>query len=106
MLTNDGYSLDQIISVYQIDSDYVQRFVQKEITRARAEFTSFQTNLLGFLSVARSLDEIGEWLQNSNRSWESVLEDFDLFEKQGLIYSPEAGRIQATELWTKGSTFA
>ncbi|MFX1318310.1 MAG: AAA family ATPase [Promethearchaeota archaeon] len=105
VLINDGYSLDQVISVYQINSEYVQQFVQKEVTRARAEFTNFQTELLGFLSVSRSLDDIESWLQNQERSWESVLEDFDLFEKQGLIYSPEAGKIQATELWTKGSTF-
>lgn len=105
ILINDGYSLDQVLSVYQINSEYVQQFVQKEVTRARAEFTNFQTELLGFLSVPRSLDDIESWLQSQERSWESVLEDFDLFEKQGLIYSPEAGKIQATELWTKGSTF-
>ncbi len=106
VLVNDGYSMDQVLSVYHIDSEYVQQFVQKEVTRARAEFTNFQTNLLAFLAVTRSLDEIETWLQSHERSWESVLEDFDLFEKQGLIYSPEAGQIQATELWTKGSTFA
>ncbi len=105
VLVNDGYTLDQVLSVYHVDSEYVQRFVQKEVKRARAEFNNFQMALLGFLSVERSLDEIEEWLQSKERSWESVLEDFDLFEKQGLIYSPEAGRIQATELWTKGSTF-
>ena len=105
VLVNDGYTLDHILSAYQIDFNYVQRFVQKEVKRARAEFTSFQTELLSFLSIARSLDEIENWLQIHESSWESVLEDFDLFEKQGLIYSPEAGRIQATELWTKGSTF-
>ncbi len=105
VLINDGYSMEQVLTVYHIDSEYVQQFVQKEVTRARAEFSNFQTNLLGFLSVPRSLDEIETWLQSQERSWESVLEDFDLFEKQGLIYSPEAGQIQATELWTKGSTF-
>jgi type II secretory pathway predicted ATPase ExeA len=105
VLVNDGYTLDRVLSVYQIDFNYVQRFVQKEVKRARAEFSSFQTELLSFLSVARSLDEIETWLQSHDSSWENVLEDFDLFEKQGLIYSPEAGRIQATELWTKGSTF-
>jgi len=105
VLVNDGYTLDHILSAYQIDFNYVQRFVQKEVKRARAEFSSFQTELLSFLSVARSLDEIEDWLQIHDSSWENVLEDFDLFEKQGLIYSPEAGRIQATELWTKGSTF-
>lgn len=105
VLVNDGYTLDHVLSSYQIDFNYVQRFVQKEVKRARAEFSSFQTDLLSFLSVARSLDEIEAWLQNHESSWESVLEDFDLFEKQGLIFSPEAGRIQATELWTKGSTF-
>lgn len=105
VLVNDGYTLDHVLSVYQIDFNYVQRFVQKEVKRARAEFSSFQTELLSFLSVARSLDEIEDWLQIHDSSWENVLEDFDLFEKQGLIYSPEAGRIQATELWTKGSTF-
>ncbi len=105
VLVNDGYTLDHVLTAYQIDFNYVQRFVQKEVKRARAEFTSFQTELLSFLSVARSLDEIEDWLQIHDSSWENVLEDFDLFEKQGLIYSPEAGRIQATELWTKGSTF-
>lgn len=105
VLVNDGYSLDQVLSVYHIDSEYVQQFAQKEVTRARAEFTSFQTELLQFLSAPRSLDEIESWLQTNDRSWESVLEDFDLFEKQGLIFSPEAGRIKATELWTKGSSF-
>ncbi len=105
VLVNDGYTLDHVLSAYQIDFNYVQRFVQKEVKRARAEFSSFQTELLSFLSVARSLDEIEDWLQIHDSSWENVLEDFDLFEKQGLIYSPEAGRIQATELWTKGSTF-
>ncbi len=105
VLVNDGYSMDQVLSVYHIDSEYVQQFVQKEVTRARAEFTNFQTSLLAFLAVPRSLDEIETWLQSQERSWESVLEDFDLFEKQGLIYSPEAGQIQATELWTKGSAF-
>ncbi|MFW9983141.1 MAG: AAA family ATPase [Candidatus Odinarchaeota archaeon] len=105
VLVNDGYTLDNVLSAYQIDFNYVQRFVQKEVKRARAEFSSFQTELLSFLSIARSLDEIEDWLQIHDSSWENVLEDFDLFEKQGLIYSPEAGRIQATELWTKGSTF-
>lgn len=105
VLVNDGYTLDNVLSAYQIDFNYVQRFVQKEVKRARAEFSSFQTELLSFLSIARSLDEIEGWLQIHDSSWENVLEDFDLFEKQGLIYSPEAGRIQATELWTKGSTF-
>ena len=105
VLVNDGYTLDHVLSAYQIDFNYVQRFVQKEVKRARAEFSSFQTELLSFLSVARSLDEIEDWLQIHDSSWENVLEDFDLFEKQGLIYSPEAGRIQATELWTQGSTF-
>jgi nucleoside-triphosphatase THEP1 len=105
VLVNDGYTLDHVLSAYQIDFNYVQRFVQKEVKRARAEFSSFQTELLSFLSVTRSLDEIEAWLQSHDSSWENVLEDFDLFEKQGLIYSPEAGRIQATELWTKGSTF-
>jgi hypothetical protein len=105
VLVNDGYTLDQVLSVYQINSEYVQQFVQKEVTRARAEFTNFQTALLGFLSGPRSLDEIESWLQSQERSWESVLEDFDLFEKQGLIFSPEAGKIQATELWTKGSAY-
>ncbi|MHA2426667.1 MAG: AAA family ATPase [Candidatus Hermodarchaeia archaeon] len=105
VLINDGYTMDQVLSVYHIDSEYVQQFVQKEVKRARAEFTNFQTKLLEFLSTPRTLDEIENWLQVQERSWESVLEDFDLFEKQGLIYSPEAGQIQATELWTKGSTF-
>ncbi|MFX1491630.1 MAG: AAA family ATPase [Promethearchaeota archaeon] len=105
VLVKDGYSLDQVLSAYEIDAKYVQHFVQKEVKRARAEFNKFQTDLLAFLATARSLDEIETWLETNNRSWESVLEDFDLFEKQGLIYSPEAGRIQATELWTKGSTF-
>ncbi len=105
ILVNDGYTLDQVLSVYHIDSEYVQQFVKKEVTRARAEFSNFQTNLLGFLSIPRSLDEIESWLQSQERSWESVVEDFDQFEKQGLIYSPETGQIQATELWTKGSTF-
>jgi hypothetical protein len=105
ILIDDGYSLDQVLSVYKVNSEYVKQFVQKEVTRARAEFTNFQTELLGFLSVPRSLDDIESWLQSQERSWESVVEDFDLFEKQGLIYSPEAGKIQATELWTKGSTF-
>ncbi|MFW9830192.1 MAG: AAA family ATPase [Candidatus Thorarchaeota archaeon] len=105
VLVNDGYNLEQVFSVYHVDSEYVQQFVKKEVTKARAEFTSFQTQLLQFLSDPRSLDEIESWLLTNNRSWESVLEDFDLFEKQGLIHSPEAGRIQATELWTKGSTF-
>jgi nucleoside-triphosphatase THEP1 len=106
VLVNDGYTLDQVLSAYHVDSEYIQQFVQKEVTRARAEFNNFQTNLLEFLSVPRTLDDIESWLQRQERSWESVLEDFDLFEKQGLIYSPEAGQIQATELWTKGSTFA
>jgi hypothetical protein len=105
VLINDGYTLDQVLSVYHIDSEYVQQFVQKEVKRARAEFNNFQTKLLEFLSTPRTLDEIENWLQVQERSWESVLEDFDLFEKQGLIYSPETGQIQATELWTKGSTF-
>jgi nucleoside-triphosphatase THEP1 len=105
VLINDGYTLDQVLSVYHIDSEYVQQFVQKEVKRARAEFNNFQTKLLEFLSNPRTLDEIEKWLQVQERSWESVLEDFDLFEKQGLIYSPETGQIQATELWTKGSTF-
>jgi hypothetical protein len=105
VLINDGYTLDQVLSVYHIDSEYVQQFVQKEVKRARAEFNNFQTKLLEFLSTPRTLDEIENWLEVQERSWESVLEDFDLFEKQGLIYSPEAGQIQATELWTKGSTF-
>jgi hypothetical protein len=60
---------------------------------------------LTFLGDARTLDEIEVWLQSHDKTWESVLEDFDLFEKQGLIFSPEAGLIQATELWTKGSSF-
>ncbi|MFX1243344.1 MAG: AAA family ATPase [Promethearchaeota archaeon] len=105
VLINEGYSFEKVLSVYQIDSEYVQRFVEKEVKRARAEFTNFQTALLSFLTDARTLDEIEAWLQSQNKTWESVLEDFDLFEKQGLIYSPEAGRIQATELWTKGSSF-
>jgi hypothetical protein len=106
VLVSEGYTLDQVLTAYHIDGKYVQKFVQKEVKRARAEFTSFQTELLGFLSSGRSLDEVEEWLQKHEHSWESVLEDFDLFEKQGLIFSPETGRIQATELWTKGSQFA
>lgn len=106
VLVSDGYTLEQVLSAYHIDGKYVQKFVQKEVKRARAEFTSFQTELLSFLSNGRSLDEIEVWLQSHERTWESVLEDFDLFEKQGLIFSPETGRIQATELWTKGSQFA
>ena len=105
VLVNDGYTFDQVLSAYHVDAEYIQQFVQKEVTRARAEFNNFQTTLLEFLSVPRTLDDIESWLQSQERSWESVLEDFDLFEKQGLIYSPEAGQIQATELWTKGSTF-
>lgn len=105
LLVNDGYSMDRVLTEYQIDAEYVQKFVQKEVKRARAEFTTFQTELLGFLSEGRTLDQIEAWLRSKERTWESVLEDFDLFEKQGLIYSPEAGRIQATELWTKGSQF-
>lgn len=105
LLVNDGYRMDQVLNEYQIDAEYVQKFVQKEVKRARAEFTEFQTSLLAFLSEARTLDQIETWLRNKERTWESVLEDFDLFEKQGLIYSPDAGRIQATELWTKGSQF-
>ena len=105
VLVNEGYDLDQVLTAYQIDAEYVQKFVKKEVTRARAEFTTFQTTLLTFLSDIRTLDEIETWLKNHEKSWESVLEDFDLFEKQGLIYSPEAGTIQATELWTKGSQF-
>jgi nucleoside-triphosphatase THEP1 len=106
LLVNDGYGIDRVLAEYRIDAEYVQKFVQKEVKRARAEFTAFQTELLGFLSEGRTLDEIEAWLRSKERSWESVLEDFDLFEKQGLIFSPEAGRIQATELWTKGSQFA
>jgi nucleoside-triphosphatase THEP1 len=105
LLVNDGYSMDRVLAEYQIDAEYVQKFVQKEVKRARAEFTEFQTELLGFLSEGRTLDQIEAWLRSKERTWESVLEDFDLFEKQGLIYSPDAGRIQATELWTKGSQF-
>lgn len=105
VLINEGHSFDKVLSIYQIDPEYVQRFVEKEVKRAQAEFTKFQTELLTFLGDARSLDEIEFWLQSHEKTWESVLEDFDLFEKQGLIFSPEAGRIQATELWTKGSSF-
>ncbi|MFX1577082.1 MAG: AAA family ATPase [Promethearchaeota archaeon] len=105
VLVNDGYTFDQVLSAYHINAEYIQQFAQKEVTRARAEFNNFQTTLLEFLSFPRTLDDIESWLQSQERSWESVLEDFDLFEKQGLIYSPEAGQIQATELWTKGSTF-
>jgi hypothetical protein len=105
VLINEGHSFDEVLSIYQIDPEYVQRFVEKEVKRAQAEFTRLQTNLLTFLGDARTLDEIETWLQSNNKTWESVLEDFDLFEKQGLIFSPEAGRIQATELWTKGSSF-
>lgn len=106
ILVSDGYSLDKVLTAYHVDSDYVQKFVQKEVKRARAEFNAFQTRLLEYLSLARSLDEIETWLTKNERTWESVMEDFDLFEKQGLIYSPETGLIQATELWTKGSKFA
>ena len=105
VLINEGHSFDEVLSIYQIDPEYVQRFVEKEVKRAQAEFTKFQTDLLTFLGEARTLDEIEVWLQHNEKTWESVLEDFDLFEKQGLIFSPEAGRIQATELWTKGSSF-
>ena len=49
VLINDGYTLDQVLSVYHIDSEYVQQFVQKEVKRARAEFNNFQTTLLEFL---------------------------------------------------------
>jgi len=105
VLVSDGYTLDQVLAAYHVDGKYVQKFVQKEVKRARAEFSSFQTELLVFLSNGRSLDEIESWLLSRERTWESVLEDFDLFEKQGLIFSPETGRIQATELWTKGSQF-
>jgi hypothetical protein len=105
VLVNDGYGMDRVLTEYRIDAEYVQKFVQKEVKRARAEFTAFQTELLAFLSEGRTLDEIEAWLRSRERTWESVLEDFDLFEKQGLIFSPDAGRIQATELWTKGSQF-
>jgi hypothetical protein len=105
VLINEGHSFDKVLSIYQIDPEYVQRFVEKEVKRAKAEFTKLQTDLLTFLGDARTLDEIEVWLQSHDKTWESVLEDFDLFEKQGLIFSPEAGRIQATELWTKGSSF-
>lgn len=105
VLINEGHTFDKVLSIYQIDPEYVQRFVEKEVKRAQAEFTKFQTDLLTFLGEGRTLDEIEVWLQNNDKTWESVLEDFDLFEKQGLIFSPEAGRIQATELWTKGSSF-
>ncbi len=106
VLVKEGYTLEKVLSAYHIDSEYVKNFVQKEVKRARAEFTSFQTELLEYLSEPRNLDDIESWLLEKERTWESVLEDFDLFEKQGLIYSPDAGRIQATELWTKGSKFA
>ncbi len=106
VLVKEGYTLEKVLSAYHIDSEYVKNFVQKEVKRARAEFTSFQTGLLEYLSEPRNLDDIESWLLEQERTWESVLEDFDLFEKQGLIYSPDAGRIQATELWTKGSKFA
>jgi hypothetical protein len=106
VLVKEGYTLEKVLSAYHIDSEYVKNFVRKEVKLARAEFTSFQTELLEYLSEPRNLDDIESWLLDKERSWESVLEDFDLFEKQGLIYSPDAGRIQATELWTKGSKFA
>ena len=106
VLVKDGYNLDEVLSAYSIDAEYVRQFVQKEVKRATAELTVFQTELLDFLSSPRSLDEIEAWLLNKGKNWESVIEDFDLFEKQGLIFSPDAGQIQATELWTKGSKFA
>jgi Holliday junction resolvasome RuvABC ATP-dependent DNA helicase subunit len=105
VLINEGHTMDKVLSIYQIDPEYVQRFVEKEVKRAQAEFTKFQIALLNFLGDSRTLDEIETWLQSQEKTWESVLEDFDLFEKQGLIFSPEAGLIQTTELWTKGSSF-
>ena len=105
ILVNEGHSFDEVLAAYQINDEYVLQFIQKEVKRARAVLTSFQTSLLEFLSKGSSLDEIESWLVGKERDWESVLEDFDLFEKQGLIFSPEAGKIQATELWTKGSKF-
>ncbi|MFX1474122.1 MAG: AAA family ATPase [Promethearchaeota archaeon] len=105
ILVNEGNSLDEVLAAYEVNDEYVLQFIQKEVKRARAVLTSFQMMLLEFLSKGRSLDEIEAWLIGQERDWESVLEEFDLFEKQGLIFSPEAGKIQATELWTKGSQF-
>jgi hypothetical protein len=105
ILVNEGHAFDEVLAAYKINEEYVLQFIQKEIKRARAVLTTFQTSLLEFLSEGRSLDEIESWLAGREKDWESVLEEFDLFEKQGLIFSPEAGKIQATELWTKGSQF-
>jgi len=106
VLVKDGYALDDVLSAYSIDAEYVRRFVQKEVRRTTAELSAFQTELLDFLATGRTLDEIEAWLTSKGKDWESVIEDFDLFEKQGLIFSPATGKIQATELWTKGSKFA
>lgn len=104
-LHKDGYRIEDILSAYNIDEDYVLKYASKEMRKAKAEFTRFQSQLLDYLRIARSIDEIGDWLTTQNKALEDVLEDIDLFEKRGLIYSPERGRIQATELWTRGSEY-
>ena len=104
-LHQDGYRIDDILSAYLIDEEYVLKYASKEMKKAKAEFTRFQAQLLEFLSSSRTVDEIGDWLVTQGTSWEQVLGDFDLFEKRGLIFSPERGRIQATELWSRGSQY-
>ncbi|MHA1861650.1 MAG: AAA family ATPase [Candidatus Ranarchaeia archaeon] len=104
-LYKDGYRINDILSAYKIDEQYVLKYASKEMRKAKAELNRFQNQLLDFLSTSRTVDEIGDWLMTQGKKWENVLEDFDLFEKRGLIYSPERGKIQATELWTRGSQY-
>jgi nucleoside-triphosphatase THEP1 len=104
-LTKEGWSLDDVVSQYMINEEYVLKFASREIQKAKSEFTKFQTSLLNFVATPRGLDEIQDWLTAQAKSWNDVVNDFDLFEKRGLIHSPERGRIQATDLWLRGSQY-
>ncbi|MHA2059227.1 MAG: AAA family ATPase [Candidatus Ranarchaeia archaeon] len=104
-LTKEGWSLDDVVSQYIINEEYVLKFASREIQKAKSEFTKFQTDLLNFVATPRMLDEIQDWLTAQAKSWDDVINDFDLFEKRGLIHSPERGRIQATDLWLRGSQY-
>ncbi|MHA1916714.1 MAG: AAA family ATPase [Candidatus Ranarchaeia archaeon] len=104
-LTKEGWSFDNVIAQYVIDEEYVLKFASKEIKKAKSEFSRIQTELLQFLTNMRTLDEIQDWLLTRNKTWEDVVNDFDLFEKRGLIHSPKRGTIQSTELWTRGSKY-
>lgn len=106
LLSKEGYSLDEVAAAYQIDTEYVIKFASKAMSQTKAELTEFQKELLEFLEEPRNLNDIEKWLNSKGKNWDDVIDDFDLFEKRGLIYSPTTGQIQATELWIRGSKYA